>query len=170
MAQQEQIDLLKRGVAEWNQWRDTNPYIRPDLSNADLRAVRLSGAYLDHVDFRTARLNGAHLSHTDLRAARLSRANLRGADLMNANLRGAVLAEANLTEAFLRAADLSGASLSGTVLGGIDLREVSGLETIHHQSPSYLSMETIYRAFGQIPEDFLRPRVAQRDVPSSELI
>jgi uncharacterized protein YjbI with pentapeptide repeats len=181
MTKQEQLELLKRGIAGWNQWRETNPYIRPDLSNADLRAARLSGAYLDHVDFRMARLNGAHLPRVDLRAARLSganlrgadlieanlrnadlagadlsRANLRGADLMRANLSGTVFTEANLTEAFLRAADLSGASLSGTVLGGIDLREVSGLETVHHQSPSYLSIETIYRAFGQIPEAFLR--------------
>jgi uncharacterized protein YjbI with pentapeptide repeats len=181
MAKQAQIDLLKRGVPEWNQWRDTNPYIRPDLSNADLRAVRLSGAYLDHVDFRMARLNGAHLPRTDLRAAHLSGAslrgvdlreanlrsadlagadlscaNLRGADLMNANLGDAVLRETNLTEAYLRATNLSGARLSGTVLGGIDLREVNGLESVHHESPSYLSIETIYRSAGQIPEAFLR--------------
>jgi len=64
--------------------------------------------------------------------------------------------EANLTEAYLREANLSGTSLSGTVLGGIDLREVSGLETVQHRRPSYISIDTIYRSEGQIPEDFLR--------------
>lgn len=181
MAKREQLDLLKRGVKEWNQWRDTNPYTRPDLSDADLRAARLSGAYLSRVDLRAARLSGARLNNANLRRSHLREANLSGADLREANLSevdlsgadlsgaclreaclregnlsGADLGEANLSGADLREANLSGTSLSGTVLGGIDLREVSGLETIHHQSPSYICIDTIYRSEGQIPEAFLR--------------
>jgi TIR domain/Pentapeptide repeats (8 copies) len=181
MAKQEQLDLLKRGVREWNQWRDTNPYTRIDLCDADLRAAPLSGAYLYRADLSRTRLNGANLRGADLRAARLSGArlggarlngaNLRGADLREAdlrgadlraaelretNLRGADLSDAILSEAYFSETDLSGTSLSGTVLGGMDLREASGLETVQHRSPSYISIDTIYRSEGQIPEDFLR--------------
>ncbi len=181
MAKQEQLDLLKRGVREWNQWRRTNPYMRPDLSEADLRAARLGGAYLHQVNLKGARLNGASLSEADLREARLNGANLtrarlnganltatdlrgaslveadlRGASLGEADLRGADLTEANLSNAYLREVNLGGAILSGTVLGGIDLREASGLETVHHNGPSYISIDTVYRSEGQIPEDFLR--------------
>jgi uncharacterized protein YjbI with pentapeptide repeats len=181
MAKQEQLDLLKRGVREWNQWRDTNPYMRPDLSNADLRAARLGGAYLHWVNLKGARLNGASLSNADLRGACLNGANLmrvrlnganlteadlreanlteadlRGASLVEADLRGAHLMEANLSNAYLRQVNLGGAILSGTVFGGIDLREASGLETVQHYGPSYVSIDTAYRSEGQIPEDFLR--------------
>jgi hypothetical protein len=181
MAKREQLDLLKRGVKEWNQWRDTNPYTRPDLSEADLRAARLSGAYLYHVDLRAARLSGARLSNADLRKSHLKEANLSGADFREANLNGADLSgtdlsgaslrfaslraadlsradlrEANLSGADLRQANFSGTSLSGTVFGGIDLREVGGLEAVYHRSPSYITVDTIYRSAGQIPEVFLR--------------
>jgi hypothetical protein len=181
MAKREQLDLLKRGVKEWNQWRDTNPYTRPDLSDADLRAARLSGAYLYQVNLNGARLSGARLSNADLRRCHLREANLSGADLKEANLGGADLSgadlsgaslreanlreadlsrtdlrEANLSRADLRKTNLSGTNLSGTVFGGIDLREACGLETVHHRSPSSIPIETIYRSAGQIPEAFLR--------------
>lgn len=181
MAKQEQLDLLKRGAAEWNEWREKNPYLRPVLSDADLRGARLSGFHLYRVDLSGARLSGASLRAADLRAAdlraadlyrvdlsgaslrgadlrraNLSRTDLRGVDLRGADLGGADLMEATLTAASLNQADLSNASLSGTVLGGIDLREVSGLETVHHRHPSYISIDTIYRSAGQIPESFLR--------------
>ena len=181
MARQEELDLLKRGVKEWNQWRDTNPYMRPDLSEADLRAARLGGAYLHQVNFKGARLNGAslveadlreaclnganlmrvrlngaNLTAADLRGANLTAADLRGANLVEVDLRGVHLMEANLSNAYLREVNLGGAILAGTVLGGIDLREASGLQAIHHNGPSYISIDTIYRSEGQIPEDFLR--------------
>jgi hypothetical protein len=176
MAKQEQLDLLKRGVREWNQWRDTNPYMRPDLSYADLRAARLGGAYLHRVNLKgaslsnadlrgaclnganlmRARLNGADLTEADLRGANLVEADLRGASLVAADFRGAHLMEANLSNAYLRQVNLGGAILSGTVLGGIDLREASGLESVQHYGPSYVSIDTVYRSEGQIPEDFLR--------------
>jgi hypothetical protein len=38
MANDEHVAMLKKGVAAWNEWRDKNPAIRPDLSHADLSA------------------------------------------------------------------------------------------------------------------------------------
>lgn len=181
MAKQDELALLRRGVWEWNQWRETNAYLRPDLSNADLRAARLGGAYLYRADLRGTRLDGARLSDADLRSSHLNGARLKGARLDGANLRGADLSEADLSEADLRRANLSEANLrgtnlseanlgaadlretdlgetilAGTVLGVLDLREAFGLETAQHCGPSYISIDTIYRSEGQIPEDFLR--------------
>lgn len=34
MANDEQVALLKQGVAAWNAWRDENPDIDPDLFEA----------------------------------------------------------------------------------------------------------------------------------------
>jgi hypothetical protein len=54
MANDEHVALLKQGVDAWNTWRDENPDIRPDLSNADL-----TGADLRQADLREAHLSRA---------------------------------------------------------------------------------------------------------------
>lgn len=35
MANSEHIDILRKGVDAWNQWRKDNPSVKPDLSEAD---------------------------------------------------------------------------------------------------------------------------------------
>jgi hypothetical protein len=44
MANQEHVARLKQGVKVWNQWRDENPDIVPDLRGADLREATLCEA------------------------------------------------------------------------------------------------------------------------------
>ena len=181
MADQEQLALLKRGVKEWNQWRDTNSYVRIDLASADLRATRLSRAALYQANLQAARLNGArlpdanlrgacfrgaclrgahlqgaYLREADLSEADLSEANCRGADLTQADLRGANLTDANLTAVDLWDADFDGAHLLGTIFGGVDLREIDNLDTVYHHGPSTIGIDAIFRSRGQIPENFLR--------------
>jgi hypothetical protein len=46
MADDEHVALLKQGVAAWNAWRDENPDIRPDLSEADVGKANLHEANL----------------------------------------------------------------------------------------------------------------------------
>lgn len=122
MANPEYLTILKKGVEEWNTWRNANPSDRwPDLSGADL-----TGAYLIEADLTGAYLSGGHLSDAHLRRADLSDADLNDAhlsraDLTEAILRGARLRRADLTDAHLRGADLSGAHLSGADLSGADL-------------------------------------------------
>lgn len=74
MANQEHLDLLRRGVEYWNPWRQEHQRTWPDLSKADLEGADLEGADL----------TGANLSHTDLRRANLSYANLSDSDLSHA--------------------------------------------------------------------------------------
>ena len=103
MALSEHMDVIQRGPAAWNEWRDARTEERPDLLGAKLRGL----------DLREARLAGADMVGADMRAAQLSHADLRGANLSDADLRGARLREA----------DLEGATLAGALLRGADLRE-----------------------------------------------
>lgn len=81
MADKEHLRILQRGVDAWNEWRESNPNIVPDLSKADLREANLF----------SANLKGAYLRNTDLWKAYLSNARLRKADLSEAHLRQANL-------------------------------------------------------------------------------
>ena len=114
MANDEHVALLKQGVAGWNAWRDANPDIRPDLSEAFLLGANLSGANLSG-----ANLNQANLLKTDLSEANLSEAYLWGADLSEANLSGANLSGADLQRATLVDTDLTGADLTGCRIRGV---------------------------------------------------
>src|SRR5436305_1459291 len=86
MANKEQLDILKRGVEEWNAWREAHPDVQPDLSG-----VFLSGAIL-----RGAILRKAILSRTHLGGADLSGANLSGADLTEALTNSTLFADIDL--------------------------------------------------------------------------
>lgn len=121
------------------------------LNNANLSNANLSSASLMAADFNTADLRGSNLSGADLSSAILSSTNLSNADVSGADLRGANFTNANLT-----GANLSGAIMHWTILGELDLRRVKGIETIQHDGPSHLSINTLYRSEGDIPEIFVR--------------
>ncbi|WP_392476213.1 pentapeptide repeat-containing protein [Nostoc sp. C110] len=111
---------LNKGVQAWNEWREKNYGIIPDLSGAYLREANLIGAYLSRADLREADLREANLSKADLRDANLIGAYLSRADLSKADLR-----EANLIGAYLSRADLREANLSRAYLSRADLREAN---------------------------------------------
>ena len=150
MASEEQLQLIRQGVVAWNEWRERNPELIPDLSGANLLDANLSGAnlsganlsganlgranlykadlsgaYLYKADLSDATLLDANLSEANLSEANLSEANLHGAHLSEANLHGAHLSEANLERANLQGADFSQANLSGAKLSGADLSQAN---------------------------------------------
>ena len=129
-----------------------------DLSRADLHGAHLSEADLFDADLSGAHLEGADLSRADLSGADFYRTNLSGADLSRADLHGA-----NLEKIILSEANLSGATVESTHFADLDLRQVKGLDTLKHQGPSHISISTIYRSEGHLPEEFLR----QAGVPDS---
>jgi TIR domain/Pentapeptide repeats (8 copies) len=151
MANDEHLAILGQGVKAWNRWRKEHSDVRSDLSGADLREADLSGA-----DLREANLNGADLREADLSQANLGLADLIEADLREANLSGAHLSGAYLIEAHLSGAHLSGAILNGTIFASTDLSTVTGLDTVQHDGPSTIGIDTLYRSNGTIPEAFLR--------------
>lgn len=125
--------------------------VRADLSRADLALADLSRADLRGVDLRGAGLAGANLKNASLLSATLHGADLRGADLTSANLRGANLTDTRLDDALLK-----GATAGSTVFADLDLRQVRGLETVEHASPSTVGADTLARSMGRIPDGFLR--------------
>ena len=56
----------------------------------------------------------------------------------------------------LAEADLGGCVMYQASMAGVDLRDVRGLETVQHDGPSMIGIDTIYRSKGKIPEVFLR--------------
>jgi uncharacterized protein YjbI with pentapeptide repeats len=140
MANDEHVAILKKGVDTWNMWRDENPSIRPDLSNADLSEVNLRTANLSRADLCEADLSGAdlfqadltearcirtHLNRADLICANLSRADFTWADLTAADLTDARLIQTDLRDAYLSRTDFSDADLSGADLRGAVLESAN---------------------------------------------
>jgi len=181
MANSEHLAKIKEGVEAWNKWRSKRPEIVPDLSGAKLRRAKLRRAnlfqadlrevYLRKADIGEAHLVAADLGKADLSGANLGRANLGGvnlhkADLSGADLRGACLSGADLSgadlgwadlrEAHLDRADLTKAAIGWTIIEANDLRETKGLDTVQHDGPSTIGIDTIYRSQGKIPLAFLR--------------
>lgn len=116
MANEEQLALLRQGVAVWNRWRKAYDVPSPDLKQTDLRQVRLNRANLHGADLR-----GTNLSEASLVGANLCFSNLTQANLSGARLRGAYLSNATLTLTNLSGADLYSASLNKANLSGADL-------------------------------------------------
>lgn len=166
MANQQQLDLLRKGVNAWNTWRKQLREIRPNLSGADLSDIDLNGANLSRTilnrailigtDLSGASLNGADLSGASLSGADLSEANLSRANLFRTNLSGANFSGASLFGTKFNNANLSQAIVGMTIFGNLDLRTVKGLETIYHEGPSSIGTDTISRSEGDIPDAFLR--------------
>ncbi len=151
---------LSQAILEKTDLTATN-LTKANLTNTNLIAADLSAAILSGAILVGANLSWAQLGKADLSFANLTRALLGRADLMAADLRGAVLTGANLGVADLRGAILSGADfdkaiIEQTVFGDVDLSEAKGLETVIHFGPATISIDTIYKSKGNIPEAFLR--------------
>jgi hypothetical protein len=117
-----------------------------NLSEADLTGANLKEANLDHVD----------LANSRLRKARFTAANLAYANLANANLDQAYLDGTNLTSAVLDGTSLTEALVGRTTFADINLSGVRHLDTVQHSGPSEISVSTLYKSGGRIPESFLR--------------
>jgi uncharacterized protein YjbI with pentapeptide repeats len=128
MSDKEHVKILRLGADVWNEWREDQFYLAPDLSGEDLRDTLIGQCYLGNASLRAANLSGMDLRRIQLHDADLSQANLNEANLSecvltSANLFLASLVRANLNRADLQATDfrdanLTEADLSDTYLGG----------------------------------------------------
>jgi len=132
MAIPQHLNVLKKGIQAWNNWRTANPGDEPDLAGAKLSTADLREANLRETDLRWADLSGANLSgailnRADLRRANLNRtifhlAKLSEANLSETYLSGANLREADLRKAFFIRSDLANADLSASDCQRADFR------------------------------------------------
>ena len=166
IANPEHLAILGQGVEAWNQWRRAHPDIEPDLYLADLRGADLTGFDLSDANLRRANLRRATLSKLNLSSAFVSGADLGAAFISETNLSNAFLDEAYLWGAYLlysvlqntslEDVELSEARIGGVSLVEVDLSRARGLETVRHDGPSFISIDTLYLSGGNIPEVFLR--------------
>jgi uncharacterized protein YjbI with pentapeptide repeats len=131
------IFKLRQGeVDAWNQWREKNPDIKPDLMgvslfninlwkanlsktcfwHADIRGVDFTEANFRestflHALFADCNFSNVNLSHTSFNAANLSIVNFNQANLSEASFRRATVHQGKFIEANLTKANLTGANL-----------------------------------------------------------
>jgi len=140
--------------------------IGADLTGANLRVAKLDrttliDAVFIRADFVHATLIGALLFQANLTGAKCWGVKATGAhflfaDLSDADLLMADLTFANLKRANVRRTNFTEAVLFLTTFADVDLSEAKGLETVVHQGPSTLGMDTFYKSQGKIPQGFLR--------------
>jgi hypothetical protein len=160
MANHEHIGILKRGVQEWNKWRQTQPKVQPDLSHLDFgeefeilfdfKGLNMSGAYLESsvlfsLNFENANFAGASFQNCNCCATSFKNANLSSTDLQLANL----------TLTILDGANFDGAYLGNTVFGSCDLSTAKNLENCEHLHSSIIDHLTLIES-NYIPLGFLQ--------------
>ena len=111
-------------------------------------------------------MSGANFSRVNLTGANLTNANLTGANfngaaLKRANLSGAIMDGADLYEAVLNDVPTVGTNFAGCIIGytvfqNCDMSEAEGLNSVRHDAPSTLGMDTFFRSSGNLPAEFLQ--------------
>jgi uncharacterized protein YjbI with pentapeptide repeats len=176
MAKREHLGILMQGVDAWNKWRVENPRTKPNLAGADISALELGG-----INFQRALLSGAQIKFNHFSGADFCEAHVVEAELIDCEFDGADFSDAfavyvsltdsklnrtkfsrarfeyvNLCYAELNRADFTGLSMHSTIFADNDLSQVIGLETVRHDGPSAIGIDTIFKSKGNIPDSFLR--------------
>lgn len=125
MANYKHVEILFRGVDAWNQWREHDSDVIPNLSGSNLNKANLANANLRQTDLRKTDLRQANLRGADLYKADLRNANLRGVNAISSDLKSANMSGAHLISTDLSRADLRGADMRGVRLDGSDLYEAN---------------------------------------------
>jgi len=172
MANAQHLEILQRGVTQWNKWRRDHPNIRPDLSGDELpgeldndihflveavvnevmpgRAPAdegvLSGAVMNGINFRRANLANARLDSAMLIEANLTAANLRGASLASCELTHAKMTRIDARGANFNAATLRWADLSRAKLTGANLR-LANADGVHARNADLRDTDLFYGSF-----------------------
>ena len=149
------LEMLRKGVKEWNMWRLNNPDVKPKLGSAHLARLDLR-----RINFTSTNLVGADLIETDLSGADLTKADLSRADLIGASLENATLEYAqcfwtNFTLTNLNKTILRNTALGRSIFFDNDLSSCIGLDECVHVGPSIVDTITLTRT-GELPLSFLQ--------------
>ncbi|WP_019504708.1 pentapeptide repeat-containing protein [Pleurocapsa sp. PCC 7319] len=125
------LAMFKKGVRAWNNWREKNLHIIPQLSGIHIclgKYSKLDGYNLNDANLAGFRGTAVSLDKASLRRANLEKAcfsecSFEGADLTEANLKKIDISSCSLNRAILRKANLSEASIKYSTLIKGDLEE-----------------------------------------------
>jgi uncharacterized protein YjbI with pentapeptide repeats len=147
-----QVDILRQGPREWNEWRERNPSQRPHLAHLSLALnERQWGAvHGGPINLKSAVLPDASLRFASLLDADLQAADLTRADLVHARLNRANLKDAILKDAVLDHADFANAEFGRAVLTGASLKHARNLTQSQIE-------ETIGDSSTSLPDDLEMP-------------
>jgi uncharacterized protein YjbI with pentapeptide repeats len=134
------------------------------FSGAYLVGTNFSGAFLDRAQFDGALILGsnfgsstiAHISNQKLNILDIASAVTDGARLEEANFCGSYLGDSSFSSAYLVGTNFSDCMMKNNQFVNVDLSQCKGLETISHDGPSNIDIDTLYHSGGNIPESFLR--------------
>jgi uncharacterized protein YjbI with pentapeptide repeats len=167
LANENHLEILKKGVDIWNKWRQENPSVEPDLSSANL-----GGEILFEADLCRANLSKADLSSADLCQANLFEANLNGAKASWGNFFKAYLRQAKLIKADLREADLSQADLAKANLSNADLSEADLIQASLYEADLTEAnlFEAVLRKADLNGANFTKANLTRADLENTNLL
>ena len=130
MTKEEMVAMLRRSVEEWNIWREENPKVKVDLTNANFNYAILTNVNLNHVilnntNFNFSNLHGANLSFANLKKANFIFAELGYANFSNADLTESVFNSAKLISSKFHSATLTKSSFNNAYLTNANLENAN---------------------------------------------
>lgn len=143
MANSQHVELIKKGTDTWNEWRENNPDVIPDLAWANLIGLDLGGINLRKANLKLAFCRTTDFSNADFTEAVLYGTNFQDSDLRSAVMKDVNLEGANLINSVLEGADLEGANLKLAVLDGANCNNINLLNTKKLRPDQLLNVHTI---------------------------
>jgi uncharacterized protein YjbI with pentapeptide repeats len=119
MAEEKHIEILMKGARAWNRWREANPNIIPDLSNAELSKQELklipyfdtSYPHVSNIFCSLDKPKGANFCYANLCGVNLTKAKISHGDFSESNLEKAIFDHAQLHSANFSCSNLNDASM-----------------------------------------------------------
>lgn len=111
------LSMLEKGVRTWNNWREKNPDVIPQLSGIYLVAGKLDnldGYNLQRANLAGLRGNFIQMKQANLAEANLEKAQLEGGSFCGSNFSGANLSKVKIKDARFDRAVFKEANLSVT--------------------------------------------------------
>ena len=154
MDRDEALKLLKggeEGIREWNQRRVSGVEI-PDLSSADLHGDDLCDANLCYANLRDANLHGA--TSPTVPSSALPTSALLTSALPTSAVPTSAMPTSTVPTSAVPTSESSVARDNLRRCPG--LSKASGLDSVEHDGPSTIGIDTLFLSQGKIPETFLR--------------
>ena len=114
------LKILKQGVDSWNNWRKTNPQIKPNLKGVNLSEILPKEHIVTTIgeESKAILLLGINLKNSSLVGANLDNAvfifsNFKGSNLMGASIKNSNLSKTNLKNSNLQNTNFKNTNVSG---------------------------------------------------------